>query len=206
MDRIDQPQNARSRRTRQALLDSALAIAQAEGPQAVTMDRVAAEAGVSRRAVYLHVSSRTELFVALLEHVDERLDLAASIRPIQEATTLGAMIDAWARHVARYHHQLLPLVRMLDVERRRDPDAQALYDTSVQAWMGPCRGFAEAAAAGGQLAAPWTVDTAADLLWALMGVELLEDLVEDRGWSEDLYAERLALMARRTLLVDPTLA
>lgn len=203
MDRIDQPQNARSRRTRAALLDSALALAQAEGPEAVTMERVAAEAGVSRRGVYLHFSSRMDLFVALLGHVDERFDLAASIRPIQEAPSLGAMVDAWSRHVASYHHQLLPLVRMIDVERRTDPDAQALHDASTQAWMSACRAFAEGAAAAGQLAEPWTVDTAADLLWALMGVELLEDLVEDRGWSEDDYAERLALIARRTLLVDP---
>lgn len=204
MDRIDRPRNARSRRTRAALLDSALAIARAEGAEAVTMDRVASEAGVSRRAVYLHVGSRAELFVALLGHVDERLDLEASIRPIREATTPGSMIDAWARHVASYHHELLPLVRMIDAERRRDADAQALHDAAMEAWLAECRSFAQAAAAAGQLAPPWDVDSAADLLWALMGVELLEDLIEDRGWSEELYAERLSLLARRTLLVDPS--
>jgi AcrR family transcriptional regulator len=203
VDRIDQPQNARSRRTRTALLDSALALARTEGAEAVTMERLAAEAGVSRRGAYLHFASRTDLFVALRAHVDEQFDLAASIRPMQEATGLGEMVDAWARHVATYHHQIMPLVRMIDLERRTDPDAQALHDESMEAWMAGCRAFAGAAAASGQLAPPWDVDSTADLLWALMGVELLEDLVEDRGWSEEAYAQRLALVARRTLLRDP---
>ena len=204
VDRIDEPQNARSRRTRTALLDSALSLARTQGPEAVTMDRVARDAGLSRRAVYLHFASRTDLFVALLAHVDEQFDLAGSVRPIQEASTLEGMLEAWAHHVAAYHHQLLPLVRMIDAERRTDPDAQALHDASVQAWRHGCRAFAEASHAAGRLAPPWDVTTATDLLWALMGVELLEDLVEDCGWSEELYAERLAVLARRTLLVPPT--
>lgn len=203
MERIDQPQNARSRRTRAALLDSTWRLVESEGPEAVTMDRVARDAGTSRRAVYLHFASRADLMVALLDHVDTELDLEASLRPVRDAPTLVATFDAWARHVAGYGHRLLPVVRAIDHARRTDPDAQALWEVAMANWSAGCRGLAEAAATDGGLAEPWDVDTATDLLWALMGVELLEDLVEDRGWSEQRYAERLALVARRTLLVDP---
>lgn len=203
MDRIEQPRNERSRRTRRAVLDSALKLTRDHGPEAVTMERVAVDAGVSRRAMYLHFASRVELMVALLDHVDEQEDLAASIRPIEEAESLPAALDAMARHVASYHHRIMPLVRAIDHARRTDPAAAALHDRAMALWMTGCRRFAEAAAAAGELAEPWDVDTAADLLWALMGVELLEDLQEDRGWSEDLYGERLGLLARRTLLRHP---
>lgn len=203
MDRIGRPQNARSRRTRAALLDAAWHLVQDEGAEAVTMERIAAEAGISRRAVYLHFASRTDLMIALLDHTDETLDLQASVRPIQEAPTLPDALDAWAAHVASYHHRLLPMVRTIDHARRTDPDAQALWEAAMANWAAGCRGFAERAHAAGQLAPPWDVDSAADLLWALMGVELLEDLVEDRGWSEAQYAQRLGLLARRTLLVAP---
>lgn len=184
-------------------MDAAWHLAQDEGAEAVTMERIAREAGTSRRAVYLHFASRTDLMIALLDHTDAKLDLQASVRPIQEATTLPDALDAWAAHVASYHHRLLPMVRTIDHARRTDPDAQALWDAAMANWSASCRGFAEQANAAGQLAAPWDVETAADLLWALMGVELLEDLVEDRGWSEAQYAQRLGLLARRTLLVDP---
>ena len=202
MTRIGEPQNARSRRTRAALLDGARRLLEDEGSGALTMERVAAEAGVSRRSAYLHVASRGELLLALLEHTDATEGLSESLRPVAEAASVPARIDAWARHVASYHRRILPVVRAVDAARRADPDLQVVWDTAMQRWSGGCRAVAEEAEAAGALAEPWDASTAADLLWALMGVELLEDLVVDRGWSEQLYAERLALLARRTLLRD----
>ena len=202
MARIGEPQNARSRRTRTALLDGARRLLEDEGSGALTMERVAAEAGVSRRSAYLHVASRGELLLALLEHTDATEGLAESLRPVAEAVSVPARIDAWARHVASYHRRILPVVRAVDAARRADPDLQVVWDTAMQRWSAGCHAVAEEAEAAGALAEPWDASTAADLLWALMGVELLEDLVVDRGWSEQLYAERLALLARRTLLRD----
>ena len=47
---ISDPANARSRRTKAALLDAARAVIEAEGFGALTMARVAGQAGVTRRA------------------------------------------------------------------------------------------------------------------------------------------------------------
>ena len=58
-------QNARSRRTRLALLAAARTLVEREGVPAVTMASVAEHAGVTRRAVYLHFSTRAELVTAL---------------------------------------------------------------------------------------------------------------------------------------------
>src|SRR5262249_48073780 len=63
------PANARSRRTKTALLDAARAVIEAAGFGALTMARVAEQAGVTRRAAYLHFPSRTDLVTALFDHV-----------------------------------------------------------------------------------------------------------------------------------------
>ena len=67
------------------------------------------------------------------------------------------------------------------------------------AWLGGCRGLSRRLAAEGLLAPPWTPSTAADLLWALMSVELVDDLTGDRGWSTDELADRLRVLVHRTL-------
>jgi AcrR family transcriptional regulator len=145
--RIGEPQNARSRRTRAALLDGARRLLEDEGSGALTMERVAAEAGVSRRSAYLHVASRGELLLALLEHTDATEGLAESLRPVAEAASVPARIDAWARHVASYHRRILPVVRAVDAARRADPDLQVVWDTAMQRWSGGCRAVAEEAEA-----------------------------------------------------------
>lgn len=199
MDRIEEPKNRRSRRTRSALLDAAWQLIEERGPGAVTIEEVAHTAGVSRRSFYLHFSSRIELLACLREHMDEALDIASSIEPMRRANDAGELIQAWARHVAEYHARIRPIVQAIDRARPTDEAAAVVYEGAMEEWHRGCRRIAERLAAEDRLAAPWTVETAADLLWALMSVDLLEDLVEERGWTTGRYAEMLAMTALRTL-------
>lgn len=193
------PQNQRSRDTRAALLDAAWDLLEHSAGPAPTMAAVAQAAGVSRRGLYLHFPTRGQLFIDLMTHVDDALDLAGSLRPIQEAADSLEALDAFADHVAGYHSRLVGVVRAVDRGREGDADLAALWDRSTSAWYGGCRRLAEALAAEGHLAAPWTPDTAADLMWALMSIELVDDLTGDRGWSTDELAERLRVLLHRTL-------
>lgn len=70
---------------RGAILDAALAVVTRHGVHGMTMDRVAAEAGVSPAALYLYVRDKDELLAALAER------LAALVRPLLAA--LGAEAD-----------------------------------------------------------------------------------------------------------------
>jgi hypothetical protein len=63
-----------------------------------------------------------------------------------------------------------------------------------------CRNIARRLADEGRLAEPWTVDTAADLIWSFMFPETLERLTVGRGWSTERYGELLAVVLRRTLV------
>lgn len=200
MDRIDEPRTARSRRTRAAILDAAWARIEEGGGEDLAMEEVAERAGVSRRAIYLHFRSRTDLFVALMAHIDEKLDLAASVRPVREAPDAVAALRAWTDHLAGYHPRIGQVVRAVDRARRTDEAAARLWEHAMDAWHQACRALAARLAEEGRLADPWTEETAADMLWALMSVDLLEDLTEDRGWSSERYGEALSILIERALV------
>ncbi len=202
MTRIDQPQNRRSHDTRAAILDATWRLLERRGAADTTMAAVAEEAGVSRRAVYLHFASRGELFLALREAVDERLDLERSLRPISEAADAVQALDAWARHVVSYHSRIASIMRAVDRIRHDDPDAEALWSEARGRWHEACRGLAARLADEGRLAPPWTAQAAADMLCALMSVEFIVELGTERGWGEERLTERLQIVARRALVVD----
>jgi AcrR family transcriptional regulator len=196
---IATPQNARSRRTRAALLDAAWRLIEEKGAEELSMTAVARRAGVTRAAIYLHFASRGELLLALFKHVNTSHGLAASLRPLRDAPDGLAALDAWAQHLARFHTRILPLMRAVERARGEDPDSAVLWRRVTGDRYAGCQALAARLAAEGRLADPWTAETAAELLWALMSAELLEGLSVHRGWTPEQLAERLALVARRAL-------
>jgi AcrR family transcriptional regulator len=200
VDRIETPRNQRSRDTRAQLLDAAWRLLEEQGGAALTMASVAKAAEVSRSGLYLHFTSRGQLFVELLDHIDEQLDVGGSLRAVDDAVDAEAALTAWARHVATYHYRLIAVVRAVDRCRHSDPDAEALWQRATAGWYGRCLSVTERLRQQGRLAEPWTSTSAADLLWALMSVELVDNLRNERTWSTDELIERLRLIAARTLL------
>lgn len=195
-----EPQNARGRRTRDRLLAAARSLVESDGLDRLTMAAVAGRAGISRRAVYLHFASRTELVVALFRHVNEAADLAASTGPVWQAPDAATALEEWARHLARYHPALIRFGRALQRASGTDPDAARHWELVTRDWQEHCRRLATRLDREGRLAAPWTVDTATDMLWVLMSFDVLEGLTVQRRWSRRRLAEHLAALLRATFL------
>ena len=194
------PGNARSRRTREALLAAARSLLERDGFEPLTMAAVAERAGVSRRAVYLHFESRSDLIAALFGYVNEAEDLAASLRPVHDAPDAVTALDEWAGHLARYHSKLITHGRAFARVRGTDEDAARLWATVMADWRSMCRTLAGRLHREGRLATGWTVDTATDLLWALMSFDVVEGLLVECGWSQDEFAERMAALLRSTFV------
>jgi AcrR family transcriptional regulator len=197
---IDEPLNARSRRTNDALLSAARSLIEQSGFEALTMAAVAERAGVTRRAVYLHYSSRAELLSELLRHLGEAEELGVSLERVWASSDSVAALDEWARHLARAHPRIMPIARAVDQERRTDPDAATMRDNIMRRWLLGCRRLATWLRDEGRLAEPWTVDSAADMLWALMSWDVLEGLMVERGWSAERYAEYMGVLLRSTFV------
>jgi len=192
--------NARGRRTRTALLGGARALLEEDGFEAMTMGAVAERAGVSRRAVYLHFASRAELAIALFDYVSETEGLAASLSAVWAAPDAEQALDEWARHLARFHPRILAVAREIERVRRLDHAAATHWNLVMRDQQDCCRRLADWLAPEQRLAPAWTPATAADMLWALMSLDVLKALLADRGWNPRDYGDHLAILFRSTFV------
>jgi AcrR family transcriptional regulator len=203
MSLIEQPQNARSRRTVAALLRAARELIEGEGFATLTMAAVAERAGVSRRAVYLHFATRTDLLRALYRNLGRTDDLARSLQAVWDCPDAGTALTEWAEHIVRSHPRILGIIRAVERGRYTDPDAAELWQTAQGNWLKGSRRLMGWLADDGRLAARWTVDTAADMMWALMSIDLLDRLLNERRWSRRRVAEHLAALFHATFVGPP---
>lgn len=199
---IEQARNARSRRTVAALLNAARHLIDGEGFQALTMAAVAERAGVSRRAVYLHFSSRTELVTALYRSLGDTEELAASLQKVWDCPDAVSALREWAHHIARSHPRILATLRAVEHSRRTDPDAGQLWRTTMGNWHKGSGRLIQWLADEGRLAPYWSVESASDLLWSLMSSDVLERLTIDRRWSRARFAEHYAVLLHSAFVTE----
>jgi AcrR family transcriptional regulator len=200
MTAIDVPANARSRRTRAALLDATAAVLESDGFEMLTMAEVAHRAGVTRRAVYLHFTSRAELLSDLFAQLADEDVLAESALAVWDAPDAVTALARFAHHVAAHQHRLRAVAGAVELLGRTEHDAAPYHERIVRRQMSPCRRLATWLDNDGRLREPWTPDTAADLLWVLTASPMLERLHTDRRWSTPRVASHLADLLHSTLV------
>ena len=86
--------------TRESIVARALEIGNAEGLDAVSLRRLAADLGVTPMALYRHVTDKQDLINAMTEAVMEGLDLKAGFRPAMTWT------DRVRRAMTNYKEQM----------------------------------------------------------------------------------------------------
>jgi len=122
----------RSQEADVAILDAALALLTAEGYARMTMDAVAAAAGVSKATIYLRYRSKADLATAALAHLrdtagpeptgDLRADLVVLLRQMRRNTARFRVMPLIGTCLAEEQHtpELLPLFRERSVLPRRE--------------------------------------------------------------------------------------
>jgi AcrR family transcriptional regulator len=200
---IDQPRNARSRRSRAALLDATRELISEGGFDALTMAAIAERAGVSRRSVYLHFTTRAELVTALFSRLNETEDIGASLQRVWDSPHAVTALAEWGRHLARIHPKILPVMQAAERARHVDADAAELWRTGQRGQLAGARRLADWLAREGRLASPWTAATAADMIWSLMSPDLLHRLMHERHWSARRVGDHLAVLLTATFARHP---
>jgi AcrR family transcriptional regulator len=168
-----------SAETRRRVLDAAWARVLEHGARGVTVKDIAAAAGVSRQLVYFHYGSRAGLLLAMARHIDESSGFVAAAR---HAEDLEALLRAWCAYLP----EMLPVARALEA-------ALITGDEGGTAWrqrMGELREAVRRVVARTELRPGWTVDTAADWVWARIQPSTYAHLVQERGWAHGEYTER----------------
>ncbi len=164
------------------------------------MAEIAEEAGVSRQAVYLHFSSKPELLVAVADFVDEEAGVPAILSRLSQAKTPADIVNSGVSAYAEIQPRIYDIATIVYAARRSDPAAEAAWQNRMAARRTGIRHDIERLQETGALADGWTVDEAADLVWALLSLQTYEYLVIERDWPIDRFVERLQEILRRTLL------
>ena len=163
------------------------------------MSDIAAAAGVSRQAVYLHFGSRAELLIAATRYGDEVLGLDERLRPYREATSGVATLDAFVTFWGNYIPEIYGIARALLALRETDEAAEAAWNDRMDAVRDGCRNVVEALQRDGTLTPQWSRDEAIDILWTLLSIRNWEALTINCGWSREQYAARIRTLARNAL-------
>jgi len=181
--------------TRSRILDAALAKVRDNHGAGLTMAEIAAGAGVSRQAVYLHFADRTALLAALVLYVDEASGLAAKMAAIARGPSARAAVAAMVALQAADNPGLWPVARIFDSLRYGDPAVEAAWQARSINWLHLCRAVAQRFQEEGALAPHLSLDAAGDLLGTLTSLRLWEDLVIGRSWSAERYRSHVTYLA-----------
>lgn len=185
----DQRPGGRSARVRRAVFDAALAIMVDEGPNALSMEAVAARSSVHKTTLYRRWRAVELLVREALEDYDE---VAIQRRALPDTGSLLGDLREVARMFGAYLEEPITkaVLRMIISEGPKDPQ---LARWAADFWVGrsgPFEQVIERAVARGELRS----DThAADLAEPLIGPMLLRTLITGYPLDED-FLEGLAVL------------
>ncbi len=168
--------------------------------QGVRVSDIAQAAGVSRQAVYLHFSNRTDLLVATVRFADELYGVNQRLAPILAATSgvdaLRGLIDFWGNYIP----MIYGLARALLDTRATDTAAASAWEDRMQALRSGCQATIDCLRKCGELRSDLDPGEAVDLLWSLLGIGIWENLTVDCGWSNEHYIRALQDLVLQTFV------
>jgi len=142
------------------------------------MAEVAAGAGLSRQAVYLHFPHRAVLLATLRAE----LDPPDGPEIVEQAPSARAALTSVLTRLAESYARLWPVLR-------------ASGNTETPSRLPLCRALVARFRSEGALAPHLSPATAADILFSLTSPALWHELVEGRGWDAIRYRTHLAFLA-----------
>jgi len=180
---------AAQRNARVHILETAWRLVGERGVQAVTVADIAAASGVSRQLVYHHFESRAGLLVAMTRHHDaasgfrKRLVATRDLEPVEG---FEAGLRLWLGYVP----EVLHVARALEAALIAGDEGGTAWRDRMDDIHEAFRLAVERVEQARRLAPGWTVDTAADWVYARSHVSTWQHLVADRGWPASDYVER----------------
>lgn len=185
--------------TRKRILRATWELVAEQGAQLKLVD-VAARASVSRQAIYLHFGDRAALLVALVNHMDESLDLGESLAAVHAAPNGAALLEAAMRLNTAFWAQVFPVAQVLQAAQHLDEALGVAWRDRMQFRHATFRAMIETLDKRHELADVWTIDDAAATLYAVAHFDTWRELVMELGWSDDRYVQSMTRLLHRGLL------
>lgn len=186
--------------TKTRILEATWRLLEERHGQGVSMSDIARATGISRQAVYLHFSSRTELLVATTQYVDEIKGLNERLSQLDAATSGLELLDACVEVWGNYIPEIYGIAKALLNIRETDEAAAVAWDGSMGCLRDVCRQIIETLDHEGVLAQEWSQDEATEMLYTLMSIQNWEQLNKESGWSTAQYVDWLKTLLRRSFV------
>lgn len=190
MSETVKPRAARTRATRRRIVDAAAELFVADGYGSITLEQIAARAGVAVQTVYFHFGNkRTVLKEAVdVAAVGDDEPVALLERPWLEALRAEPdprrVIALWVAHSVPIYVRIGPIMRVVRDAAVTDPEMAAQWTINEEQRTTAFRAMAVMLAERGGLNRP--VDEAVDVLCALLGPEVY-GVLTGRGWSAEQW-------------------
>lgn len=182
--------------TRIRILKAAWHLLEASQGKGVRLSDIAKKAGISRQAIYLHFSKRSEVLIATTRYIDEAKDvdtrLLASRNAENGMARINAFIKAWGNYIPEIYGVAKALLAMKDT----DEAAEMAWNDRMQALREGCESVILALQSDGLLSVEYTSQEATDILWTLLSVRNWEQLTIECGWTVEKYIEKTQLLAQ----------
>ena len=188
-------------RTRHRILDAARELLRTGAYSSVTMEEVAARAGVSYQTVYAAFGNKLRLALAIIDtgwpHVGPALQLLEKGRRSDDPRIWLRIAAAVSRRIQEVCADLPRFMR-----ESGDEALRARYQRIEEQRYRELAEVRDRLAASGRLRQDLSPDEAHALLWAFTGSDWFCLLVFGRGWTPDRYEEWLA-RSLQDLLLEP---
>ena len=192
--------SSKNSETRTRILEATVRVLEQSGGRGVRMGDIAKESKISRQAVYLHFTSRTDLLIAATLYRGDLLDVEGRLAPSRAAATgverLRLYIEFWGNFVP----EIYGVAKALMMAQDTDEAAAAAWRDRMWAMRDGCRAAIDALQADGMLAPEWTQPKAIDALWTMLLVPNWEHLTIECGWSTRQYIRWMQTLAHRTFV------
>ncbi|WP_417809848.1 TetR/AcrR family transcriptional regulator [Thioclava sp.] len=164
------------------------------------LTEVAAKAGVSRQAIYLHFGDRAGLLLALVRHMDETLDLRRRLAHVQAAPDGGELLERAMRLNTHFWSAVFPVARILEAAQNDDPALGSAWRDRMAYRQKSFAAMIRQIADMGELSPDWDIEEAAALLFATTHFDTWRELTQHFGWTEDRYVSAMTRLLCRTFL------
>jgi AcrR family transcriptional regulator len=184
--------------TRGLILDSAALLFGQNGFSSVTIEAIARQAGVAVPTIYAAFGSKSGLVAALRDRAlaGDEAPVALVDRDWYQAVLSepdpARQLAQFSRAVRRIHDRSALVNRLIRDAAGAEPQMDSLWHMEKQQRRASVMPLARNLADRKVLRPGLRLQEAADTLWGLIGPELHELFVRDRGWSGERYERWLS--------------
>jgi AcrR family transcriptional regulator len=180
---------AQARATRRRITDQALELFLRHGYAATTLDQIAARAGVAVQTVYFHFGNKATVLKEVVDVLavgdDEPVPMLDRpwVQRVRHEPDSRRALAIWLSNGRVIFTRVAPIMKIVRDAAGADPEMAAQWQANQRQRLTAYRAFAQQFADKQALRPGLPVQEAADIIFALVSLEVYFLLTAERGWT-----------------------